>query len=555
MSRPIAYNASGPLSGSIRGGTVNYTVDSGYRNYLAFAGKKWVPSADGAAPIIFVTDSYTRGYELDPNQSTPLFFACNGTGSADIIYTANRLPGSPGNYIDADVALESLVRTHGYFILESNDPFQGIDADSLVFDVDASKMSSYPQTATTWYDLSGNLYNTTLNNGPLFNPDGYFKFDGVDDNAGPSIYRLSPTDPTQPYTIVATIKRDGSSNGGIVTQYLTPGDANRFGFRERLGYLSWWKSSDRATATAPTVGRWAQIAGTRDAGGDVVVYVNGEQKGTGTYSDTFANHPLTIGAFATTTAPFSGSIADVKIYEKSLTPTEILQNYYGSPIITDGLIFAVDANNIVSYPKSGTSWYNLTGSISNGTLTNGPTFDQSNGGSIVFDGVDDYVILPSTLDSLNGTEEASLQMWIKLNSASNDVATTGLIQLSNYNNGNGNLYFYGNGYTYLDIFRTDRVSQVITNSTVDPTQWHMLTVTTTPGTNGWKVYWNDILKYQTTGQPTVSVNSTIQGGFTLGRNNNNNRKIWGNIASTRIYNRALTAAEVQQNYQAEQYRF
>ena len=67
MSRPIAYNASGPLSGSIRGGTVNYTVDSGDRNYLAFAGKKWVPSADGAAPIVFVTDSYTRGYELDPN--------------------------------------------------------------------------------------------------------------------------------------------------------------------------------------------------------------------------------------------------------------------------------------------------------------------------------------------------------------------------------------------------------------------------------------------------------------------------------------------------------
>ena len=61
MSRPIAYNASGPLSGSIRGGSVNYTVDSGNRDYTTFASKKWVPSADGVAPIVFVTDSYTQG--------------------------------------------------------------------------------------------------------------------------------------------------------------------------------------------------------------------------------------------------------------------------------------------------------------------------------------------------------------------------------------------------------------------------------------------------------------------------------------------------------------
>ncbi len=77
-----------------------------------------------------------------------MFYSCNGTSSAAIIYTANRLPGSPGNYSDANAAISDLISARGYFILESNDPFGGIDADSLVFDVDASKMSSYPQTGT-----------------------------------------------------------------------------------------------------------------------------------------------------------------------------------------------------------------------------------------------------------------------------------------------------------------------------------------------------------------------------------------------------------------------
>ena len=109
MSRPIAYNASGPLSGSIRGGSVNYTVDSGNRDYTTFSSKKWVPSADGVAPIVFVTDSYTQGFELNPSLAVPLFYSCNGTGSAAIIYTANRVPSSPGNYTDANVALNDLI--------------------------------------------------------------------------------------------------------------------------------------------------------------------------------------------------------------------------------------------------------------------------------------------------------------------------------------------------------------------------------------------------------------------------------------------------------------
>jgi hypothetical protein len=149
MSRPIAYNTPAvAVNGSITNEdkVISYVVDGrGNDYYNGYADRLWVPSADGAAPIVFVTDTYTRGYEGDPLLSVPLFFACAGTSSAAILYTANRLPGSPGNYTNANTAIDELNRTYGYFILESNDPFEGINATNLVFDMDASKMTSYPQ--------------------------------------------------------------------------------------------------------------------------------------------------------------------------------------------------------------------------------------------------------------------------------------------------------------------------------------------------------------------------------------------------------------------------
>ena len=63
---------------------------------------------------------------------------------------------------------------------------------------------------------------------------------------------------------------------------------------------------------------------------------------------------------------------------------------YSPKILTDGLVFAVDAANKKSYPGSGTTWTDLAGS-NDGTLTNGPTFNSGDGGSIVFDGTDDLV--------------------------------------------------------------------------------------------------------------------------------------------------------------------
>jgi hypothetical protein len=64
--------------------------------------------------------------------------------------------------------------------------------------------------------------------------------------------------------------------------------------------------------------------------------------------------------------------------------------YAFGKIVTNGLVLALDAADKNSYPGSGTTWRDMSGNNSNSTLTNSPTFNSANGGSIVFDGVDDY---------------------------------------------------------------------------------------------------------------------------------------------------------------------
>ena len=86
---------------------------------------------------------------------------------------------------------------------------------------------------------------------------------------------------------------------------------------------------------------------------------------------------------------------------------------YGPNIVTDSIVLTIDAGNRNSYIGSGTNWNDLSGNASNGTLTNGPTFNSSNIGSIVFDGVDDFVTGTNVVIS----SQATLLVWFKTSNA------------------------------------------------------------------------------------------------------------------------------------------
>ena len=98
---------------------------------------------------------------------------------------------------------------------------------------------------------------------------------------------------------------------------------------------------------------------------------------------------------------------------------------YSPKIITDGLVLCLDAGDGKSYSGSGTTWTDRSGNGYNGTLTNGPTFDSSNGGNIVFAG-DDYV--DCGLSSFQPTE-MTLSVWVKKTTSN----TSGVIVKGNVN--------------------------------------------------------------------------------------------------------------------------
>jgi hypothetical protein len=215
---------------------------------------------------------------------------------------------------------------------------------------------------------------------------------------------------------------------------------------------------------------------------------------------------------------------------------------YAPRIVTDGLVLCLDAANRKSYPGSGTAWNDLSGNNNTGTLTNGPTFDSANGGSIVFDGVNDFV--QTTLNS--SFTAMTLMGFIKRNGNqvnyagiffSRGTSVTGLDFYSTTNNLGYHWNDQSNTYTF------------VSNLAVPNTTWCMITmsVTSTAAT----LYVNTSSVTNTVSHGTTTIND-----LKLGQDDDTaSRFMNGNIATTLLYNRALSAAEVLQNYNATRSRF
>ena len=205
---------------------------------------------------------------------------------------------------------------------------------------------------------------------------------------------------------------------------------------------------------------------------------------------------------------------------------------YNASIVTNGLVLALDAANPKSYPGSGTTWTDLSGSRNNGTLTNGPTFSSANNGSIVFDGVDDRV------DTFNASSltNITIEMWIY------DTRSSGNRDILTYNGNSGSYTFNGTTFRTDGNFLLSRSFAGVGNPPLNT--WYRFCYVR----NG-DLYINET-RY--TGSGSDQSYSTISLGNT--RSDINNR-LNGQIAAVKIYNRVLTAAEISQNFNALRGRY
>jgi hypothetical protein len=204
----------------------------------------------------------------------------------------------------------------------------------------------------------------------------------------------------------------------------------------------------------------------------------------------------------------------------------------GPDLIQDGLVLCLDAANTKSYPGSGTSWVDLSGNGNNGTLTNGPTFNSANGGSVVFDGTDDFV----NCGTITTGGKITVNAWIKFSIAANQHIVDSSSNTWHLALLDTNRPYFWNGTTY------HTAAQALSTST-----WYMIT-----GVQGstLDVYVNGGLS-----QSLASNLNVGSGNVNIGRWQSGGRQYSGNIAQVSIYNRALSPVEILQNYNAIKGRF
>jgi hypothetical protein len=349
-------------------------------------------------------------------------------------------------------------------------------------------------------------------------------------------------------TVNALVKLDTFSNPGGSSHIVDSSDNSWHLAVLTNGVPYFWNGiTYHTTGTLLSTGRWYMLTGIQ--GTTLDIYVNGELNNSLNSNVNVTTNNVWIGAYTITNRFLNGQVSNVQIYPRALTTAEIKQNYFGSPIVTDGLVFAVDANNIVSYPKSGTIWYGLTGSFS-ASLVNGPTFDPANGGSIVFDGTDDYV--QTNLSQNTDNALITWECWYFDDTPGGFVSNTAII--SNYGP-SGTTPFTSLHVTEVgQAFFGQRnsggsESQAVYSGNLCDGRWHHV-VGTVDSTNI-SIYVDGVLQASNTKVTgvTTSGQNIVIGGNHLGRYQT------CKIANARIYNVALTPAQIQQNYQAEQYRF
>ena len=214
-------------------------------------------------------------------------------------------------------------------------------------------------------------------------------------------------------------------------------------------------------------------------------------------------------------------------------------------IVTDGLVLALDAGNTKSYPGSGTTWTDLSGNSNTGTLTNGPTYSSADGGYLNFDGTDDYVDVSGSIS----VSAATFLAWVRLDGDQSHF--TGVI-FSRSSDVSG-MNFYSTSEQIAYHWNNASNTYNWQSGLIVPTQeWCMISVNVNSSSATAYLCRSSGI---TSATNTVSHSSITLDAINVGRDSNSGRDLDGRMSVAMIYNRALTASEVAQNYNAFRGRY
>ena len=248
---------------------------------------------------------------------------------------------------------------------------------------------------------------------------------------------------------------------------------------------------------------------------------------------------------------FTGATQCLNYYATQTDKMVFNRDYEG--IVTSGLTLCLDAGFIPSYQGSGTTWYDLGYSGFNGTLTNGPTYSTDGGGSIVFDGVDDTVLLNSAT-TFGSPSNISINIWVRYTDFIASNLGRALFRASSLSENVGFSVYQATDVPYnrVKCFVNLSTGLNVLNSItqLNTNQWYFITVTY--NSSLLSLYINGVLDATSAGIGGIvwpSPARTPQFGKMFGSYFN------GSIAQTTLYNRALSATEILQNYNAQKSRY
>jgi hypothetical protein len=225
----------------------------------------------------------------------------------------------------------------------------------------------------------------------------------------------------------------------------------------------------------------------------------------------------------------------------------------GPDISENGLVLALDAGNSKSYPGSGTTWTDLSGRGNNGTLVNGVGYNSSNLGSLSFDGVDDNV---SMLYNASLKPATAITMEAFCYIQNNSTTWASLIQYPFNSASHADPFFewaiYLNMSSRVLHTRIDGEAASSPSNVWNFNEWVCVAIT----------FENQSVKYyvngSNVGSSSVTKTSIVYNANNpvyIGKNASGTEPFEGQLGNIKVYNRALTAQEIQQNYIATKSRF
>lgn len=232
---------------------------------------------------------------------------------------------------------------------------------------------------------------------------------------------------------------------------------------------------------------------------------------------------------------------------------------YNTSVVRDGLVMYLDAANKKSYPGTGTAWNDLSGNGNHGTLVNSPIYSPDNRGSMVFDGVNDHSLLPTNFFPFPSLTTFTINLWFK-SSQINGGTLFGQQSENTPSVASGYVpvvYLRNDGFIRIEPFWTGSSNNnILSLSALNDNRWHNITTTLNSGTN--QLYVDGVYNSQQTGKTLSSFTSTyyyiIGAGYSAARGLGSNY-FSGNISNFTFYNRALSANEIQQNFNALRGRY